>query len=638
MPIITLPDGAQKQFDHAVTALEVAESIGPRLAKAVIAAKINNQLSDAATLITQDASLKLLTDKDEDALEVVRHSTAHLLANAVKILFPSAQIAIGPVIEDGFYHDFAYERAFTPEDMEKIELKMHELVKADFAVHKKTMSRNEALDLFSEKDEQYKVKIINDIPESDTLTLYEQDNYIDLCRGPHVPRTGLLGAFKLTKQSGAYWRGDSKNEMLQRIYGTAWLNKKDLSDYLTRIEEAKKRDHREIAKKMGLFHQQPEAPGMVFWHPNGWTIVNIMRDYIRDVEKKSGYHEINTPQVVDLSLWEQSGHLAKFDAGIFTVDSEDRHFAIKPMSCPCHIQVFKQGITSYRDLPYRLAEFGCCHRNEPSGTLHGLMRVRSFVQDDGHIFCTEAQIQSEVSAFIDQLHQVYKDFGFTEIIYKLSTRPEKRVGSDAVWDKAESALAKALDAKSIQWDYLPGEGAFYGPKIEFSLRDCLGRTWQCGTIQVDFSMPERLGAYYIDENGEKMPPVMLHRAIIGTFERFLGILIEHHAGHFPLWLAPVQVVVMSIADRQHDYVNKIVKDLQNLGFRVTSDLRNEKIGYKIREQSIARVPYQLVIGDREMETETIAVRLPENNQTVTLSLEEFVLKLMNLGRGQHQSK
>jgi len=624
---ITLPDNTKKSFDHPVTALEIATTISPRLAKATIAAKVNDQLVDASSLIERNATLILITDRDLAALEIIRHSTAHLLAHAVKKLFPSVQVTIGPVIEDGFYYDFAFERAFTPDDLEKIETKMQALVKANFSVKRKVMMRNDAIQLFSQLKEEYKVEIIKAIPENETLTVYEQEDFVDLCRGPHVPRTGLLGAFKLTKVAGAYWRGDSNNEMLQRIYGTAWLNQKDLNDYLAKLEEAKKRDHREIARKMHLFHQQVEAPGMVFWHPNGWTIVNIMRDYIRHVTKRGGYQEINTPQIVDLSLWEQSGHLAKFDAGIFTLDAEDRHFAIKPMSCPCHVQVFKQGVKSYRDLPIRYSEFGCCHRNEPSGTLHGLMRVRAMVQDDGHIFCLESQIQDEVSAFIDQLHQAYRDFGFTDVFYKLALRPEKRVGSDESWDKAERALADALDAKSLTWERLPGEGAFYGPKIEFHLRDCLGRMWQCGTIQVDFSMPARLDAYYIDEQGEKQPPVMIHRAILGTFERFLGMLIEHHAGHFPFWLAPVQIVVMSIADRQHAYVDKIVKKLQNLGFRAISDLRNEKIGYKIREQSIARVPYQIVIGDREVEQETVSVRLPESDETTTFRLEEFIEKL-----------
>lgn len=623
---ITLPDGSIKEFQHPVTALHVAESISPNLAKATVAAMVNDKLVDATLPIEKDATIKLITDRDDASLEVIRHSTAHLLAHAVKKLFPAVQVTIGPVVEDGFYYDFS-GNIFTPEDLEKIEKKMMELAKANFPVHRKTISRNDAIQLFEKMGEHYKVQIIRDIPENEILTIYEQDDFVDLCRGPHVPRTGLLKAFKLTKLAGAYWRGDAKNEMLQRVYGTAWQDQKKLKDYLDRIEEAKKRDHREIAKKMDLFHLQQEAPGMIFWHPNGWTMVNIMRDYIRDVLRKSGYQEINTPQLVDLSLWEQSGHLAKFDAGIFTSESENRNYAVKPMSCPCHVQVFKQGIKSYRDLPIRYAEFGCCHRNEPSGSLHGIMRVRSFVQDDGHIFCTEAHIQDEVSAFIDQVQTVYKDFGFTDIIYKLATRPEKRIGSDAIWDKAEKDLATALNKKQLQFDTLAGEGAFYGPKIEFHLRDCLGRTWQCGTIQLDFSTAERLGGTYIDENSEKKAPIMLHRAIIGTFERFLGILIEHHAGHFPVWLAPVQAVVMNITDKQMEYVDKLTKKLQNHGFRVNADLRNEKIGFKIREHTIARVPYQLVIGDREVESQTVSVRACGSEKSETMTIDEFMGRL-----------
>ncbi|MCX7124398.1 MAG: threonine--tRNA ligase [Gammaproteobacteria bacterium] len=603
MLTITLPDGNQKQFNNAVTALQVAESISPNLAKATIAAVVNDKLIDATVLIESDASIRLITDRDDAALEVIRHSTAHLLAHAVKSLFPTAQVTIGPVIEDGFFYDFAF-RPFTPEDLELIEKKMVELAKENSAVHRKIISRDEAIKLFEKMGEHYKVQIIRDIPENEMLSLYEQGDFVDLCRGPHVPRTGLLKAFKLTKLAGAYWRGDSKNEMLQRIYGTAFQDAKKLKEYLDRIEEAKKRDHREIAKKMDLFHLQAEAPGMIFWHPNGWTIINVMRDYIRDVLRKSGYQEINTPQLVDASLWEQSGHMAKFDAGMFVSESESRKYVVKPMSCPCHVQVFKQGIKSYRDLPIRFAEFGCCHRNEPSGTLHGIMRVRAMVQDDGHIFCTENHIQDEVS--------------------KLATRPEKRVGSDAIWDKAEKSLADALNAKGLQFDYLPGEGAFYGPKIEFHLRDCLGRMWQCGTIQADFALPERLEASYIDEKGEKKAPVMLHRAILGSFERFLGILIEHHAGLFPLWLAPVQVVVMNITDRQLEYVDKLTKKLQNVGFRALSDLRNEKIGFKIREHTIARVPYQLVIGDREVETESVSVRKIGSDQSETMTADKFI--------------
>jgi threonyl-tRNA synthetase len=626
---ITLPDGSHREFQHAVSALAVAESISPNLAKATVAAVVNDQLVDATRLIENDAALKLITDRDEASLEVIRHSTAHLLAHAVKSLFPTAQVTIGPVIDDGFYYDFAF-RPFTPDDLEKIEKKMEELAKKNTVVVRKEMSRNDAIALFEKMGEHYKVQIIRDIPETDALTVYEQDDFVDLCRGPHVPNTRLLKAFKLTKMSGAYWRGDSKNEMLQRIYGTAFQDAKKLKEYLDRIEEAKKRDHREIAKKMDLFHLQQEAPGMIFWHPNGWTIINVMRDYIRALLRKSGYQEINTPQLVDVSLWERSGHMAKFDAGIFLSESENRRYAVKPMSCPCHIQVFNQGIKSYRDLPIRFAEFGCCHRNEPSGTLHGIMRVRGMVQDDGHIFCTENQIQAEVSAFIDQLHVTYKDFGFTNIVYKLATRPEKRVGSDEIWDKAEKALSDALQAKGLPFDILPGEGAFYGPKIEFHLQDCLGRMWQCGTIQADFALPERLDAHYIDEKGDKKTPVMLHRAILGSFERFLGMLIEHCAGHFPLWLAPVQMVVMNIAEKQADYVDNLVKTLQNSGFRAIADLRNEKVGFKIREHTIARVPYQLVAGDREVENGMISVRQCGSEASEVMSLEAFVAKCQGL--------
>ena len=626
MLTIILPDGSKREFQHSVTALQVAESISPNLAKATVAAVVNDQLVDATLSIEKDATLKLITDRDDASLEVIRHSSAHLLAHAVKALFPTAQVTIGPVIEDGFYYDFAF-RAFTPEDLDKIEAKMTELAKANFTVTRKVISRHDAIKLFESMGEHYKVQIIRDIPENEMLTIYEQDDFVDLCRGPHVPRTGLLKAFKLTKLAGAYWRGDSKNEMLQRVYGTAWQDPKKLKEYLERIEEAKKRDHREIAKKMDLFHLQAEAPGMIFWHPNGWTMVRVMRDRIREVLRKGGYQEINTPQLVDVSLWEQSGHMAKFDAGIFTSESENRNYAVKPMNCPCHIQVYKQGIKSYRDLPIRYAEFGCCHRNEPSGTLHGIMRLRGFVQDDAHIFCTEEQIQSEVAAFIDQLHGLYKDFGFTDILYKLALRPEKRVGSDAIWDKAEKALADALDAKLLKYDRLPGEGAFYGPKIEFHLRDCLGRTWQCGTVQIDFSMPARLEAHYIDGNGEKKPPVMIHRAMLGSTERFLGILIEHYAGHFPIWLAPVQAVVMNITDKQIEYVDKVTKKLQNLGFRVNADSRSEKIGFKIREHTIARVPYQLVIGDREVENETVSVRANGCDKSETMTLDVFVAQL-----------
>ncbi len=625
MPTITLTNGSEKHFDKPVTAFEVAEAIGPGLAKAALAAVVNDQLVDTAYLIEQNATLKIITDKDPEGLEIIRHSSAHLLAHAVKALFPSAQVTIGPVIEDGFYYDFAFERAFTPEDLEKIEAKMHELAKADFVVERCVLSRDEAISLFSEMGEDYKLQIINDIPEAEQLTAYRQDDFIDLCRGPHAPRTGLLKAFKLTKLAGAYWRGDSHNEMLQRIYGTAWANKKDLAAYLHRIEEAEKRDHRKLAQKMDLFHLQDIAPGMVFWHPNGWQLVMNIREHIRKATSASGYQEINTPEIVDVSLWEQSGHLAKFSDDIFLLQTESRDYVIKPMNCPCHVQIFKQGLKSYRDLPLRLAEFGSCHRNEPSGTLHGLMRVRGFVQDDGHIFCTESQISEELMAFIDQLHQVYADFGFTEVIHRLSTRPEVRVGEDdALWDKSEKLLQDALEAKQVKWELNPGEGAFYGPKIEFSMRDCLGREWQLGTMQIDYFTPARLGAHYIAEDGSKQTPVMLHRAMLGSIERFIGILLEHYAGWLPLWLAPQQLVVMGITDRQDDYVRKIVENLRNRGLRVILDLRNEKIGFKIREHTIARVPYQVVVGDREMADQTLSVRTAIDDRSTVMTQDQLL--------------
>ena len=627
MVCITLTDGSQKEFPEPVTVQAVAESIGPGLARAALAAKIDDQLLDMSYRLEKDVHLQIITDKDPEGLEIIRHSTAHLLAHAVKVIFPSAQVAIGPVIENGFYYDFAFERPFTPEDIEKIEAKMHELAKANYTVERRVLKRDEAIQLFENLGEDYKVQIIKEIPNEEALTAYQQGDFIDLCRGPHVPRTGQLKAFKLTKLAGAYWRGDSNNEMLQRIYGTAWPDKKSLQAYLHRIEEAEKRDHRKIAKKMDLFHLQQEAPGMIFWHPNGWKIVRTIREFLRNIQVAAGYQETNTPQLVDISLWERSGHLPKFDADIFVSQSENREYAIKPMNCPCHVQIFNQGLKSYRDLPLRYSEFGSCHRNEPSGTLHGLMRLRNFVQDDGHIFCTEEQVHAEVADFIDQLHATYVDFGFTEIIHKLSTRPEKSVGSDAAWDKAEKALAKVLDAKQVNWDYLPGEGAFYGPKIEFSLRDSLGRVWQCGTIQIDYSTPERLGALYVAEDGSKQVPVMLHRAMLGSLERFIGILLEEYADQLPLWLAPVQVVVMNITDQQAEYAQKVVENLQKLGVRANSDLRNEKIGFKIREHTIARVPYLVVIGDRELVDKTLAVRTLAGKQLASMKLDDFAEKL-----------
>jgi len=623
MPVITLPDGSKRDFDRAVTVLEVAQSIGSGLAKATLAGKVNDKLVDASTLIDQDASLQIITAKDADGVDVIRHSTAHLLAQAVKQLFPEAQVTIGPVIENGFFYDFAYHRPFTPEDLEAIEARMQKLAADDHAVTRSILSRDEAVQYFRGLGEHYKAEIIESIPSDQALSLYNQGDFTDLCRGPHVPSTGKLTAFKLMKIAGAYWRGNSDNEMLQRIYGTAWGDKKELQAYIARLEEAEKRDHRRLGKALDLFHTQEEAPGMVFWHEKGWTIYQQIEQYIREKLRVNGYGEVKTPQIVDRSLWEKSGHWDKFSAGMFTTHSENRDYAIKPMNCPCHIQVYNQGLKSYRDLPIRIAEFGSCHRNEPSGTLHGLMRVRNFVQDDAHIFCTEAQIQDEVSVFIDMLFEVYKDFGFDEVIIKLSTRPENRVGDDAVWDKAESALELALNNKGLKWDLQPGEGAFYGPKIEFSLKDCIGRVWQCGTIQVDFSMPGRLGATYIAEDSSRQTPVMLHRAILGSLERFTGILIEQYAGTFPAWLAPVQAVVLTIADRHDDYAIDAMKTLEKQGYRVKIDLRNEKIGFKIREHSMQRVPYLLIIGDKELEERTITVRTQKGDNLGSLTIQEF---------------
>jgi threonyl-tRNA synthetase len=627
MPIITLPDGSQRPFEKPVSVQEVAASIGAGLAKAALAGKVDGRLVDTSYVMENDAALSIITDKNPEGLEVIRHSTAHLLAQAVKKLFPTAQVTIGPVIEDGFYYDFAFGRPFTPEDLVAIEKKMEELAAADLAVHRSEMSRDEAVKFFRQLGEEYKAKIIEDIPATETLSLYQQGDFTDLCRGPHVPSTGKLKSFKLMKVAGAYWRGDSKNEMLQRIYGTAWTDKKALQDYLHRLEEAEKRDHRKIGKALDLFHFQEEAPGMVFWHPNGWIIYQELEQYIRQCIRKVGYQEIKTPQILDRSLWEKSGHWDKFQENMFITSNEEHDFAIKPMNCPCHVQVFNQGLKSYRDLPLRLAEFGCCHRCEPSGSLHGLMRVRQFVQDDAHIFCTEAQIQSEVSAFIDLLFEVYADFGFTDILVKLSTRPDKRVGSDETWDRAERDLQVALESKKIDWQLNPGEGAFYGPKIEFSLKDCIGRVWQCGTLQLDFSMPERLGASYVAEDNTRKTPVMLHRAILGTFERFIGILIEHYAGILPVWLAPTQVVVMNITDKQADFAVQIEKNLENKGFRAKSDLRNEKIGFKIREHTLQRVPFQLVIGERELETQTVTVRTQAGKDLGNMSLPDFMTLL-----------
>lgn len=633
---ITLPDGSQRQFDHPVSIHDVAADIGAGLARAALAGKVNGKLVDTNYVIEDDAELAIITERDEEGLDIIRHSTSHLLAQAVKQLYPDAQVTIGPVIDDGFYYDFSYSKGFTPEDLEKIEKRMEELVKQDLEVVREEVTRDAAVQIFREMGEEYKAQIIEDIPKDEVLSVYRQGEFMDLCRGPHVPNTGKLKAFKLMKLAGAYWRGKSENEMLQRIYGTAWSDKKDLKAYLHRLEEAEKRDHRKLAKSLDLFHLQDEAAGMIFWHDNGWRIYREVEKYIRDVLANNGYQEVRTPQVVDRSLWEKSGHWDKFGDMIFSTHSENRDYAVKPMNCPCHIQIFNQGLKSYRDLPLRMAEFGSCHRNEPSGTLHGLMRLRGFTQDDAHIFCTEDQIQTEVATFIDLLFNVYADFGFNEIIIKLSTRPENRVGSDAVWDKAEHALEQALNAKELDWELQPGEGAFYGPKIEFSLKDCLGRVWQCGTIQVDFSMPGRLDATYVADDGSKQVPVMLHRAILGSLERFIGILIEEYAGAFPAWLAPRQVMVMGITDKQSEYVQQIAQQLKNQGFRADTDLRNEKIGFKIREHTLRRVPYLIVVGDREAQENAVAVRTRKGEDLGAMSLESFVslLKEDVAGRGR----
>ena len=627
MPVITLPDGSQRTFDNPISVHDVAADIGPGLARAALGGVVDGREVDTSHVMEQDAALAIITERDDAGLEIIRHSTAHLMAMATQELFPGVQVTIGPVIEDGFYYDFATGHKFTPEDLQKIERRMEELVADDIEVQRIVTSRERAIDLFRNMGENYKVQIIEDLPEGEEISLYKQGSWGDLCRGPHVPSTGKLKAFKLTKVAGAYWRGDSNNEMLQRIYGTAWANKKQLKQYLHRIEEAEKRDHRKIAKKLDLFHTQEEAPGMVFWHPAGWSIYQTIEQYMRRAQRDHDYQEIKTPQLVDMSLWEKSGHADKFGDDMFMLKAEEREFAVKPMNCPCHVQVFNQGLKSYRDLPLRLAEFGSCHRNEPSGSLHGIMRVRGFVQDDAHIFCTEAQIQPEVSAFIDFLHAVYEDFGFTEVIYRLSTRPAQRVGSDGDWDRAEKALADALDAQELPWEELPGEGAFYGPKIEFSLKDCIGRVWQLGTIQVDFSMPGRLDAQYVAEDGSRQVPVMLHRAILGSFERFIGILIEHYEGIFPTWLAPTQAVVLNITDKHSEYAKKVEDSLKNKGFRVVSDLRNEKIGFKIREHTIQKVPYLLVVGDKEVESQTVAVRARRGEDLGSMDLDAFIAHL-----------
>ncbi|WP_338412251.1 threonine--tRNA ligase [Psychrobacter raelei] len=624
MVAITLPDGNVKEFDGATTVMDVAQSIGPGLAKATIAGRVDGKLVDASDPITQDASVEIVTAKDKDGVDIIRHSTAHLLGHAVKQLYPNVKMVIGPVIEDGFYYDIFSEKPFTPEDMAAIEKRMAELIKQNYDVIKKMTPREEAIKIFEERGEDYKLKLIADMPEEKELGLYHHQEYVDMCRGPHVPNTRFLKVFKLMKMSGAYWRGDAKNEQLQRIYGTAWADKKDLQAYIQRIEEAEKRDHRKIGKALNLFHMQEQSPGMVFWHPNGWTIYQVLEQYMRKVQKDNGYQEIKTPQIVDRSLWEKSGHWGNYATNMFTTSSESRDYAVKPMNCPCHVQVFNQGLKSYRELPIRLAEFGSCHRNEPSGSLHGLMRVRGFTQDDAHIFCTQAQIQEEVANFIKLTLDVYKDFGFDQIEMKLSTRPEKRVGTDESWDIAEKALADALDSSGLEWEYLPGEGAFYGPKIEFSLKDSLGRVWQCGTIQVDPNMPERLEAEFVNENNERETPIMLHRAILGSFERFLGMLIEHYAGWMPVWLAPQQVVVMNITDKQADACQNVASELQNAGLRAITDLRNEKIGFKIRERTLERIPYMLVLGDKEVESGQVNVRTREGENLGVMSVADFI--------------
>ncbi len=620
---ITLPDGSQRQFPGPVTVAEVAASIGTGLAKAALGGKVNGKLVDTSFQITEDAPLAIITAKDADGLDMIRHSTAHLLAYAVKELFPEAQVTIGPVIEHGFYYDFSYKRPFTPEDLAAIEKKMTELANKDEPVVRRVLPRDEAVTYFKGLGEHYKAEIIASIPSNEDVSLYREGAFEDLCRGPHVPSTGKLKHFKLMKVAGAYWRGDHRNEMLQRIYGTAWASKDELQQYLTMLEEAEKRDHRRLGRELDLFHIDDHSPGTVFWHPKGWTVWQEVEQYMRRVYRDNGYQEVKGPQILDQSLWEKTGHWDKYRENMFVTESEKRDYALKPMNCPGHIIIFKQGIKSYRDLPLRFGEFGQCHRNEPSGGLHGIMRVRAFTQDDGHIFCTEDQIQSEVVAFTTLLQKVYKDFGFTDIIYKLSTRPEKRIGSEESWDRAEAALANGLKASGCEFEYLPGEGAFYGPKIEYTLKDALGRPWQCGTIQVDPNLPERLGAEFVGEDGSRHRPIMLHRAIVGSLERFIGILIEQHAGALPVWLAPVQVVVAGITDAQADYVKEVAKALQKQGLRVETDLRNEKITYKIREHALQKLPYILVVGDKEKAAGAVAVRARGNKDLGVMSLESF---------------
>ncbi|CAJ0705372.1 threonine--tRNA ligase [Ralstonia wenshanensis] len=629
MIAITLPDGSRREFPGPVTVAEVAQSIGAGLAKAALAGRVDGQMVDTSFSIDRDAKLAIITDKDADGVDVIRHSTAHLLAYAVKELYPDAQVTIGPVIENGFYYDFAYKRPFTPEDLVAIEKKMTELAKKDEKVTREVLSRDEAVKLFQGMGEKYKAEIIASIPEDQEIGLYREGNFVDLCRGPHVPSTGRLKVFKLMKVAGAYWRGDHNNEMLQRIYGTAWAKKEDQEAYLRMLEEAEKRDHRKLGRELDLFHIDEYSPGTVFWHPKGWTLWQEIEQYMRRVYRENGYQEVKGPQILDKTLWEKTGHWDKYRENMFITESEKREYALKPMNCPGHILIYKQGIKSYRDLPLRFGEFGACHRNEPSGGLHGIMRVRGFTQDDGHIFCTEDMIQAEVTAFTTLLQKVYKDFGFTEILYKLSTRPEKRIGTEESWDRAEAALAEGLRASGCEFEYLPGEGAFYGPKIEYVLKDALGRQWQCGTIQVDPNLPERLDAEFVGEDGARHRPIMLHRAIVGSLERFIGILIEQYAGALPTWLSPVQVAVLSITDSHAEYAQSVAQSLQKQGFRAVVDLRNEKIGYKIREHSVQKVPYQVVVGDKERDENQVAVRARGNVDLGSMPLSAFVERLQN---------
>ncbi|WP_338363151.1 threonine--tRNA ligase [uncultured Pseudoalteromonas sp.] len=628
MPVITLPDGSQRSFENPVSTLDVANDIGPGLAKATIAGRVNGERVDACDLINEDARLEIITAKDDDGLEIIRHSCAHLIGHAVKQLFPDAKMAIGPTIDNGFYYDIDMDHSLSQEDLDAIEKRMLQLAKTNYDVVKKNVSWQEARDTFEARGETYKMEILDEnIAKDDRPGLYHHEEYVDMCRGPHVPNMKFCQHFKIMKVAGAYWRGDSENKMLQRIYGTAWGDKKQLKAYLKRLEEAEKRDHRRIGKALDLWHWQEEAPGMVFWHNDGWSIYRELEEFVREKLREYSYEEVKGPMMMDRSLWEKSGHWEKYADAMFTTESEKREYAIKPMNCPGHVQIFNQGLKSYRDLPLRMAEFGCCHRNEPSGALHGLMRVRGFTQDDAHVFCTEEQVMDEVSACIKMVYDTYETFGFDKIVVKLSTRPEKRIGDDEIWDKAEVALADALKANDIEFDYLPGEGAFYGPKIEFTLYDCLDRAWQCGTVQLDFALPGRLGATYVAENNERRTPVMIHRAILGSIERFIGILTEEYAGLFPTWLAPKQVVIMNITDKQADYVHEIVQKLNKLGIRAAADLRNEKIGFKIREHTLKRIPYLLVVGDKEVEQQEVAVRTRTGEDLGKFNVDDFVAKI-----------